>query len=32
MMNRIAEGTGIPLTRQLANREHTLINDLGLHP
>ena len=32
MMNRIAEGTGIPLTRQLANREHTLINNLGLRP
>lgn len=32
MMNRIAEGTGIPLTRRLANREHTLISDLGLRP
>ncbi len=30
MMNRIAEGTGIPLTRQMAAREVDLIETLGL--
>jgi hypothetical protein len=30
MMNRIAEGTGIPLTHQLLKREERLITDLGI--
>ena len=30
MMNRIAEGTGIPLARQMEEREQVLISALGL--
>jgi len=30
MMNRIAEGTGIPLARQMEAREEGLIEELGL--
>ena len=30
MMNRIAEGTGIPLAKQMEAREANLIEDLGL--
>jgi hypothetical protein len=30
MMNRIAEGTGIPLAKQMQDREQDLIAELGL--
>ena len=32
MMNRIAEGTGIPLAKQTEIRERSLIATLGLEP
>ena len=31
MMNRIAEGTGIPITNQMLEREQQLVTDLDLH-